>query len=84
MARNKRSKYVKRLWKHGLFNDGVLHGYGLLRELHIEDGSGYRNFVRITKSDMEILLQKTGPRIQGKDTKFREAIPPSIRLAVTL
>lgn len=64
--------------------DGVQHGYDLLRELHIEDGSGYRNFVRMTKSDMEIMLQKTGLRIQGKDTKFREAIPPSIRLAVTL
>ena len=81
MTRNKRPKYAKRLWSQGLFNDGVQHGYGLFRVLHIEDGSGYTNFVRMTRSDLEIMLQKTGPRIQGKDTKFRETVPPSIRLA---
>jgi hypothetical protein len=36
------------------------------------------------KSDCEILLQKIGPRIQRKDKKYFEAIPASIRLAVTL
>jgi hypothetical protein len=76
MTRNKRPKYARRLWTQGFFKDGVQHGYGLFRELHIEDGSVYRNFVRMTKTDLEIMLRKTGPRIQGKDTKFREAIPP--------
>jgi hypothetical protein len=29
------------------------------------------------------LLQKTGPRIQRKDTKYHDAIPASIGLAIT-
>jgi hypothetical protein len=45
---------------------------------------GIHEFLRMTKSDFESLIQKIGPRIQRKDTKFREAIPPSIRLALTL
>lgn len=32
----------------------------------------------------EILLQKTGPRNPRKDIKYCEAIPASIRLALTL
>ncbi|GFG40238.1 hypothetical protein Cfor_09826 [Coptotermes formosanus] len=38
----------------------------------------------MTKSDFEILSQKIGPIIQRKDTKYREEIPASIRLAVTV
>jgi hypothetical protein len=80
----KRPKYAKRFWTQRFFNDGVQHGQNLLRELNIQNGSGFRNFVRMTKSDFEILLQKVGPIIQRKDTKYREAIPVSIRLAVRL
>jgi len=58
--------------------------HSLLRELHIEGGSGFRNFIWIKKNSLEILLQKIGPRIQRKDIKFREAIPLLIGLAATL
>jgi hypothetical protein len=78
MRRNKRPKYAKLLWTQRLFDCGVQH------ELHVDDSSGSRNFVRMMESDFEILLLKIGPRSQRKDTKFREAIPPSIRLAVAL
>jgi hypothetical protein len=81
MARNKRPKYANSLWTLGLFNDCVQHGHNLPREVHIEDDSERRNFVKMTKCDLKIILQKTGHRIQGKDTKFHEAIPPSIRFA---
>jgi hypothetical protein len=84
MRRKKRPKYAKRFWTRRFFNDGVQHGQNLLRELNVEDGAGFRNFVKMTESDFEILLQKIGPVIQRKDTKYREAIPASIRLAVTL
>ena len=67
-----------------LFNDRFQHGYNLLCELHVEDGSGFRNFVRMTKSDFEILLQKFDTRIQSKGTKLREAVRASIRLVVEL
>jgi hypothetical protein len=79
MRRNKRPKYTKRLWAQCLFNSGVQH------ELHVDDCSGYRNFVRMTESDFEILLlKKIGPRSQRKDRKFHEAISTSIRLAIAL
>jgi hypothetical protein len=82
--RTERPKRAKRLSTRRLFNDVDQHGNILLSELNKEDGSGFRNFVRMTKSDFEILLQKIGPRIQKKDTKFGEEIPASIRAAVTL
>jgi len=65
----------------------VQHGtarHGLLRELHVEGGSGFRNFIWITKSSLEILPQKIDPRIQRKDTKFRQTFPLLIGLAITL
>lgn len=58
--------------------------HSLLRELHVEGGLGFRNFIWITKSSFEISPQKIGPSIQRKDTKFREAIPLWIGLSVTL
>jgi hypothetical protein len=61
-----------------VFNDVDQQGNSLLR-----DGSGFRNFVRMTKYDYEILLQKIGPRIQSKDTKVGEVLS-SINTAVAL
>jgi hypothetical protein len=84
MRRKKRPKYAKGFWTQRFFNDGVQHGQSPLHELNIEDGSEFRNFVRMTKSDFEVLLQRIGPIIQRKDTKYHEAISASIRLAVML
>jgi hypothetical protein len=71
MRRKKRQKYAKCFWTRRLFNDVVQHGHNLLHELQVEDGSGLRNFVRMTEGDFEILLQKIGPRTQMKDTQYR-------------
>lgn len=46
--------------------------------------SGFKNFFRMRSCDFEELLNSISPMISKKDTKFREAIPPSARLAVTL
>jgi hypothetical protein len=45
---------------------------------------GFRNFTRMTPSDFEELLEKVGGKISKCDTRFRETIPASIRLVVTL
>ena len=45
---------------------------------------GFRNFTRLTSTDFEDLLLMIGELIMKKDTKFREAITVSLRLAVTL
>lgn len=44
----------------------------------------FQNFVRMSDSDFEYLLQKISPVISKQDTDFRESIPAKIRLAVTL
>jgi hypothetical protein len=54
---------------------GHTHGLDLLDTLKLEDGSGFRNFLRMTPTDFECLL---------KNTRFRQSISPSIRLAATL
>jgi hypothetical protein len=78
MTRNRRPNYAKRLWTRRLFNYGVQHGNNLYREQRIEDGSEFKNFVRMTKTDFEIPLQKIGASVQRKGTKLCEAIPASI------
>jgi hypothetical protein len=71
MRRKKRPKCAKRFWTRRLFNDVVQHGHNLLRELDVDVGSGFTYFVRMTKGDFEILLQKIGARIQRKAIKYR-------------
>lgn len=44
----------------------------------------FKNFTRMTETDFEFLLSLIEPSIIKKDTSFREAISPRIRLALTL
>ena len=67
-----------------MFGGGVQHGKSLRREFNVEDGSGFRNFVRMTKSDFEVLFQKFDTGIQRKGTNYHEAVRASIRLALPL
>ncbi|KAJ8952672.1 hypothetical protein NQ318_020987 [Aromia moschata] len=56
----------------------------LMSDLLLNDGSSFRNFVRLTQSDFEEILCLVAPKISKENTNYRAAIPPSIRLAVTL
>jgi hypothetical protein len=79
----RRRRNWRRWWTWHFLNKGT--GYGEnLAYLKLEDGAGFRNFVRMTLSDFEILLQIIGSKISGTETKYRTPIPPSIRLAVTV
>lgn len=55
-----------------------------LAELYAEPSGEFNNFVRMSSSDFEYLLQKISPTIARKDTDWRDAIPVKVRLAVTL
>ncbi|XP_049808975.1 uncharacterized protein LOC126252150 [Schistocerca nitens] len=59
-------------------------GNNLLRELSMEDGSGFPNFTRISPTDFEYLANMISPFVSKKDTNFRKAISVNQRLAVTL
>ncbi|XP_063602199.1 uncharacterized protein LOC134778223 [Penaeus indicus] len=50
----------------------------------MNDAMGFRNFTRLTPIDFEELLLMVGGQITKEDTKFRETIPASLRLAITL
>jgi hypothetical protein len=67
-----------------LLNDLLQHRNSLLRELNTRDDLGFMAFVRMTKSDFDVSVQKIGPRIRRNDTNHSDAIPATIRLAVTL
>ncbi|CAH2003202.1 unnamed protein product [Acanthoscelides obtectus] len=55
-----------------------------LAELYAEPAGEFDNFVRMSCSDFEYLLQKISPMIAKNDTDWRDAIPVKVRLAVTL
>nr|CAH7717719.1 unnamed protein product [Callosobruchus chinensis] len=51
----------------------------------IADDEGlFRNFTRMRQEDFIYLLRKISPIVKKSDTNFREAIPPPVRLLVTL
>ncbi|KAK8763791.1 hypothetical protein V5799_033603 [Amblyomma americanum] len=56
----------------------------LMRELALDDGEAYRRWIRMDTSAFEDLLNRIRPRIEKRDTSFREAIQAGERLAITL
>ncbi|GBP00147.1 hypothetical protein EVAR_74422_1 [Eumeta japonica] len=55
-----------------------------LAEMLAEPSGEFDNFVRMSNSDFEFLIQKVSPIVAKQDTDWREAIPVKIRLALTL
>lgn len=56
----------------------------LLRELRMEDTNSFFNFLRMEPAMFDELLQRVGPRIQKKDTGWRKALEPGVKLAITI
>ena len=79
-----RNRKRKRWWCRDLFEEGPRFAVGLLDKLKLNDATGFTNFTRLTPTDFEELLLMVGGQIMKQDTKFRETIPASVRLAVTL
>lgn len=60
-------------------------GENLLRTLAIDETTGqFKNFLRMSQADFQILLNLVGPKIKKMDTNFRKAISVQERLALTL
>jgi hypothetical protein len=49
-----------------------------------KESGHFKNFTRMSTEDFFVLLESVGEIISKKDTRFREAIPAKLRLAVTL
>lgn len=56
----------------------------LLKELALEDKEGYRNHLRMSEEKFDELLSKIQNCITKQDTVMRQAIPPKLKLQVTL
>jgi hypothetical protein len=52
----------------------------LLKELHTEDPNEFRNYFRMDKTTLKMLLQKVRPLIKRKNTKLREAISAAYKI----
>ncbi|CAH1969416.1 unnamed protein product [Acanthoscelides obtectus] len=86
-----RSRVIKKKWKRRRWWMLAIHRNrtknsmeNQLAELYAEPAGEFDNFVRMSCSDFEYLLQKTSPMIAKNDTDRRDAIPVKVRLAVTL
>ncbi|KAJ8867817.1 hypothetical protein PR048_031622 [Dryococelus australis] len=53
-------------------------------EWEVNESKTYRNFFRMCPSDFQFLLAKVTAAIAKQDTNMKEAIPPPVRLAITL
>ena len=56
----------------------------LMVELEREHTSHFKNFLRVTPAHFDELLARITPRIERCDTNYRAAIPPGMKLAITL
>lgn len=89
LIKKKKEESVKKnrnYWiKHLYQNKDQLGGMKLLNLLSSDESTGhFKNFLRMSASDFEVLINKIGPKIAKMDTKLRKAIPVKERLAVTL
>ena len=53
-------------------------------ELRAEDPASYINFLRISPQMFDELVTRLTPRLMKKDTNYRKAIEPALKVAVTL
>jgi len=56
----------------------------LVNELRLEDAQQFKNFIRMSAVQFEMLLDLIKHQIVKQDTQLREAIPVYDRLMVTL
>lgn len=82
----RRRRSQRRWWMTSLFKSrNRYRGTDMIDDLTAEIGYGlFENFCRMKSTDFETLLQQIGPKISKQDTTFREAIPATERLMVTL
>lgn len=58
--------------------------HSTLAELEVSDAKKWKNYLRMDTQLFTALLQAVSPAIAKQDTRFRPAIPPAERLALTL
>jgi hypothetical protein len=82
----KKKRKERRWWQRQLYTSReVYSGSSLLADLNFQSVSGlYKNFTRMSPSEIEFLINLIGEKISKKDTPFRKAISVQERLTLTL
>ena len=84
LALNKKKKKNRRWWITPLYSSRKSDS-NLLQSMLIEEDTGhFKNFVRMSSADFEVLLNLIGPKIEKKNTFLRNSVPVKERLAITL
>ena len=86
--RRRRALQRRRVWvRQWLDVDRRLqygHYHRLMPELRYEDPVSFFNFLRVPPDMFDELLNRLGPRITKQDTRYRKALEPGLKLAMTL
>ena len=81
-AARKQRRWWTRPWL--LTRTAVGHYHQLLRQLEREDVGAFKNFVRINPQLFTAVLERIEADITKQDTRFRKALEPGLKLAITL
>lgn len=79
--RRERSVWVRPIYRKRKAQGQFHH---LAKELKLEGDGDFKEYIRMTKSQYDTLLELVKPKIEKKTTFFREPISASERLLVTL
>ena len=86
--RRRRAQRRRRTWVRSWLEDGrrLQHGqyHRLMTEMRNEDPASFLNFVRFPPEMFDELLGRLRHRITKSDTRFRKALDPGLKLAMTL
>lgn len=80
-VRKRREKYRRSIWMKDYFKT---RNFGILRELELNENVLFKNFTRMSRTNFYMLLGMVEPKIEKQNTRFREAIPAEVKLAITL
>jgi hypothetical protein len=86
--RRRRPKRRRRFWVRPWLDESrrIEHGHfhRLMPELRYEDPASYLNYLRVPPAMFDELLHRLRPRITKSDTRYRKALVPGLKLAMTL
>lgn len=80
-VRKRRNKRQRSIWMKDYLKT---RNFGIIRQLELNENILFKNFMRMSMRDFYLLLEMIKPKIIKKNTRFREAIPAEVKLAITL
>ena len=55
-----------------------------MEELRVEDPQSFFSYLRMEPAMFNEIVQRVGPRIEKQDAKMMKALPPGLKLAITV